>query len=308
MASSFSKPPSSVGVHDDEKDVKMNLETIASLRPVREVGGVAAVQYPLRNDDAIYFAVAVSETKDDALAKVKEHLNKAGEAIRHMAEEYESKRVKVTGGEFSGVAQAIMDAVSRNTVWDPYNARMYTGLVGSGLIASYEFALRSTRLFMNERLREGHYHENYNAENGDGDDVFSSDPYYSWGALLALISLEELIDVDENGIKFSPLGVKDTNEVRNYSIGGDAYSLKINPSIIEASRNGKVFFRASKAVVVRNYRKLTNYVKFHVRGYGTVNLNIELGEGRTRHVMVMEHFKPLKDLILLNLNYLCFVL
>jgi hypothetical protein len=32
-------------------------------------------------------------------------------------------------------------------------------------------------------------YENYNADTGEGGDVLNSDPFYHWGALLALIPL-----------------------------------------------------------------------------------------------------------------------
>jgi hypothetical protein len=36
---------------------------------------------------------------------------------------------------------------------------------------------------------KGHVHENYNADTGEGCDVRSSDKFYHWGALLALVAL-----------------------------------------------------------------------------------------------------------------------
>lgn len=42
-------------------------------------------------------------------------------------------------------------------------------------------------LFLNEWNEKGHVHENYNAISGSGDDVSSSDRFYHWAALLALI-------------------------------------------------------------------------------------------------------------------------
>ena len=52
-------------------------------------------------------------------------------------------------------------------------------------------AQKSMALFENEWKANHHVHENYNAVNGSGDDVASSDRFYHWGALLALIQYEE---------------------------------------------------------------------------------------------------------------------
>lgn len=186
---------------------------------------------------------------------------------------------------------------------------------------SYELALRSVKLFMGEWLKNSHYHENYNAETGEGDGILNSDPYYSWGALLALMGLEELINIDEGGIRFGSLAVRDVNEVNNYSIGNDSYSIKVGPSILEAYRNGKLFLKANKAIVVSNYRRSVNYVEFNVKGHGAVsviefnpnkhalvcineecseavtdnngalNLNIEFKEGRMKHVVIVAYGK-----------------
>lgn len=46
-------------------------------------------------------------------------------------------------------------------------------------------------LFMKEWTEHGHVHENYNSENGYGDDVLNSDRNYAWGGLLVLMTLME---------------------------------------------------------------------------------------------------------------------
>jgi len=39
--------------------------------------------------------------------------------------------------------------------------------------------------------RQGHVHENYNSDTGEGCDQQRSDRYYHWGGLLGLIALIE---------------------------------------------------------------------------------------------------------------------
>jgi putative isomerase len=54
-----------------------------------------------------------------------------------------------------------------------------------------EYAEKSMALFEEEWKSNHHVHENYNAISGPGDDIASSDRFYHWGALLALIPYEE---------------------------------------------------------------------------------------------------------------------
>jgi hypothetical protein len=76
----------------------------------------------------------------------------------------------------------------RGRVWGPMNYLVYLGLQGYGEPeARRQLALRSRSLFDGEWNSRGHVHENYNALTGAGDDVSSSDRFYHWGALLALI-------------------------------------------------------------------------------------------------------------------------
>ena len=81
----------------------MDLEILGSLRPMMSRGSVAALQYPLGSGGVAYFALAVSESVNDALIKVKDYLRSVGDVLRRNAEDYERRRVKVTGGEFNSV-------------------------------------------------------------------------------------------------------------------------------------------------------------------------------------------------------------
>jgi hypothetical protein len=76
----------------------------------------------------------------------------------------------------------------RGRIWGPLNYLVYLGLRNYADPAiSKEFAQKSYDLFEQEWKANGHVHENYNAITGLGDDVDSSDRFYHWGALLALI-------------------------------------------------------------------------------------------------------------------------
>jgi hypothetical protein len=80
----------------------------------------------------------------------------------------------------------------RGRIWGPMNYLVYLGLSNySDSRIKEEFAQKSFDLFQQEWKANGHVHENYNAITGIGDDVNSSDRFYHWGALLALIEYQQ---------------------------------------------------------------------------------------------------------------------
>jgi neutral trehalase len=83
----------------------------------------------------------------------------------------------------------------RGRIWGPMNYLVYLGLRNYRQPgARQDLATKSLNLFLTEWKANGHVHENYNANTGQGDDVTSSDRFYHWGALLGLISYLEQID------------------------------------------------------------------------------------------------------------------
>jgi neutral trehalase len=80
----------------------------------------------------------------------------------------------------------------RGRIWGPMNYLVYLGLLNYDQPdARRQLAQRSLSLFKREWEQSGHVHENYNAVTGSGCDVTSSDRFYHWGALLALIGQVE---------------------------------------------------------------------------------------------------------------------
>ena len=80
----------------------------------------------------------------------------------------------------------------RGRIWAPMNFLVYLGMRPYGLPeARKAMAEKSAALLLKEWLDRGHIHENYNADSGEGCDVGSSDSFYHWGGLLALIPLME---------------------------------------------------------------------------------------------------------------------
>jgi Mannosylglycerate hydrolase MGH1-like glycoside hydrolase domain len=88
----------------------------------------------------------------------------------------------------------------RGRIWGPMNYLVYLGLRNyDDSRVTEEFAQKSYQLFEQEWKANGHVHENYNAVTGMGDDVNSSDRFYHWGALLALIEYMQESQVETAG-------------------------------------------------------------------------------------------------------------
>lgn len=80
----------------------------------------------------------------------------------------------------------------RGRIWAPMNFLVYLGLRNYDLRdARTILAEKSYNLLMKEWSSNRRVYENYNAITGEGSDVRNSDAFYSWGGLLALISLME---------------------------------------------------------------------------------------------------------------------
>ena len=84
----------------------------------------------------------------------------------------------------------------RGTVWGPPNYIVWQGIKKYASPAQItEFAQRNVNLFMTNWRARRVCGENYLSTDGSQ----SHDPHYTWGALLCLIGLESIIDVDDAG-------------------------------------------------------------------------------------------------------------
>ncbi len=80
----------------------------------------------------------------------------------------------------------------RGRIWAPMNFLVYLGLRNYDLPEARKIlAEKSLNLLMKEWKDNQRVYENYNSTTGVGGDVRSSDNFYSWGGLLALIPLME---------------------------------------------------------------------------------------------------------------------
>jgi hypothetical protein len=172
----------------------------------------------------------------------------------------------------------------RGRIWPSMNYLVYLGLKEYDFDKiSYEFAKKNFSLFMKEWEQNAHSHENYNAITGLGCDVpikekpysDGSDRFYSWGLLLLLSALEELIDVElTEGIRFGCIYFDEKCSISNLKILNSLYDLEISKNQTIARRNNKIFFKAKPGVQVRNYVFSPEIIKFRVKGNGITKIEI----------------------------------
>lgn len=80
----------------------------------------------------------------------------------------------------------------RGPIWGPMNMLVYMGLQNYDLPeARRDLAQKSAHVLLKEWREHRHIHENYNSMTGEGCSSPHSNPFYHWGALLALIPLME---------------------------------------------------------------------------------------------------------------------
>ena len=134
----------------------------------------------------------------------------------------------------------------RGDIWGPTN---YLTWVGIKKYASppqiNEFADRSVQLFMHEWLAKGVCGENYLSTDGTQNHM----PHYTWGALLDLIGLESIVDIDDfNQIVLNGCQTR-TITLTHIPILGRIYDVKTSPGSAQLIQNGKVVLTASGIIV-----------------------------------------------------------
>jgi hypothetical protein len=68
-------------------------------------------------------------------------------------------------------------------------------------------------------------HENYLSTTGEG----SGDPHYTWGALMALIAVEEIVDANPwHGLRFGNLAPVEAGAIERYAIAGALYDIELS--------------------------------------------------------------------------------
>ncbi|MFW5830378.1 MAG: MGH1-like glycoside hydrolase domain-containing protein, partial [Planctomycetota bacterium] len=79
----------------------------------------------------------------------------------------------------------------RGRVWAPTNLLVYLGLIRAGAHqVAQALACKGNAMFLRNWRERGIIGENYNGIDGSAGERSNSDPFNSWGALLALVGLD----------------------------------------------------------------------------------------------------------------------
>jgi len=110
------------------------------------------------------------------------------------------------------------------TIWGPVNYLVFQGVkryASPELQAA--FAQKSVHLFMNNWLADGYCGENFLSIDGS----VGGNRNYTWGALLCLLGVEAMVDIDDRGVPKPGPGYGEAVELRNLPIHGKPYRVSL---------------------------------------------------------------------------------
>lgn len=139
----------------------------------------------------------------------------------------------------------------RGRIWGPFNFLVAEGLRRYRFDdAAAELARKSLDLFMTNWRADGGVYENYNADTGQGADVWNAARLYHWGGLLAFIAMQELIDVQPTGhLRIGSVSFPDAG-LKKVRLGRDVYEVQLGAGV-RARRNGKPYLDCTTRAIVR---------------------------------------------------------
>ncbi len=139
----------------------------------------------------------------------------------------------------------------RGRIWGPFNFLVAEGLRRYRFDhAAAELAQKSLALFMKNWRADGGVYENYNAETGQGADVWNAARLYHWGGLLVFVALQELVDVEPCGyLRVGSLEFPDA-ALDNVRLGGERYDVALDTGV-RLRRNGKPALDCTTRAIIR---------------------------------------------------------
>jgi hypothetical protein len=176
----------------------------------------------------------------------------------------------------------------RGRIWGPFNFLVAEGLRRYRFDdAAAELARKSLDLFMTNYRADGGVYENYNAETGQGADVWNAARLYHWGGLLAFIAMQELIDVEPSGhlrigsIKFPSGGL------RNVRVGDALYDVQLDDGV-RVRRNGKPYLDCTARAIIRIPLAAAKDAPIDVDAAGGGELTLHSVRGARRNVRLTD--------------------
>jgi hypothetical protein len=150
----------------------------------------------------------------------------------------------------------------RGAVWPNANYLVYQGLKAFGMdVEAQEFARKSADLFLLTWTNFQICPQNYDSRTGQA----TGHRFQSWGPLMALIALEELIDITPwDGFRFGVLQPDRPSEVRRMSIQGRHYDVRVSSGEVRLREEGREIFRSKGGLVIRRFLYNEQLVSFEV--------------------------------------------
>jgi len=151
----------------------------------------------------------------------------------------------------------------RGAIWPSVNYLVYQGLKAYGFDAvASEFARKSADLFLRSWGNFQLCPENYDSRTGEA----GGNRYQSWGALLALIAVEEYIDFNPwEGFRFGILEPEKKGTLSRISIQGRHYDIHISKRNIWLKEEGNEILKANGGAVFRHFFYSDNEVSFEIK-------------------------------------------
>jgi len=165
----------------------------------------------------------------------------------------------------------------RGNIWGPTNYLVYQGLKRYCFDeVAAQFAEKSVKLFMENWNRNATNNENF-LVTGEG----AGHRHYTWGTLLCLIGIEELIDISPwDGLRFGSLGMEKASIV-NVRIGKDTYDVLTNPTELKLKRNGQLVFLTDSKAVVRHFVNEDKVISFHITTKKAAKITLPIKKGNS---------------------------
>jgi hypothetical protein len=162
----------------------------------------------------------------------------------------------------------------RGKVWPPHNWLLYQ----SFKIYDWDheaklLAESSAKMFFKAWREKGECHENFSSITGEG--TGQSDPHYTWGALMALIAVEELVDINPwQGLRFGNLEPVAEAGIKRYPVSGSLYDVSLSSDALEVRKDGRLLFAANAPVEIRRVKFIGDHVEYEIRTKAPVTLRV----------------------------------
>jgi hypothetical protein len=181
----------------------------------------------------------------------------------------------------------------RGKVWPPHNWLIYQGL------KMYEWdhearllAESSAKMFFKAWRKNGECHENFSSITGEG--TGQSDPHYTWGALMPLIAIEELIDINPwQGLRFGNLDPVAEAGIERYSVAGSLYDVFLSLNQLEVRKDGRFLLATDSPAEVRHVNFENGRMQFELRASHATRLRVGNGASREYGTGVSKDQLPL---------------